>query len=69
VEPAGLLDRADELGVLHGCAAEVAATDRGRVVLARADHHVSAILRKLEVQTRGQAPAAAGRLGLITRPG
>jgi DNA-binding CsgD family transcriptional regulator/tetratricopeptide (TPR) repeat protein len=28
------------------------------------DHHVSAILRKLDVQTRGQAASAAARLGL-----
>lgn len=29
------------------------------------DHHVSAILRKLEVETRGQAVAAAERLGVL----
>jgi DNA-binding CsgD family transcriptional regulator/tetratricopeptide (TPR) repeat protein len=29
------------------------------------DHHVSAILRKLDVQTRGEAAAEAARLGLI----
>lgn len=29
------------------------------------DHHVSAILRKLDVSTRGQASATAGRLGLL----
>ena len=28
------------------------------------DHHVSAILRKLDVQTRGEAAAEAARLGL-----
>jgi len=28
------------------------------------DHHVSAILRKLGVRTRGEAGAAASRLGL-----
>jgi DNA-binding NarL/FixJ family response regulator len=29
------------------------------------DHHVSAILRKLAVETRGEAVAAAGRRGLL----
>jgi DNA-binding NarL/FixJ family response regulator len=28
------------------------------------DHHVSSILRKLDAKTRGQAGAAAARLGL-----
>jgi DNA-binding NarL/FixJ family response regulator len=38
-----------------------------RLVLAAktVDHHVSAILRKLGVRTRGQASAEAIRLGLI----
>ena len=29
------------------------------------DHHVSAILRKLDARSRGEATAAAGRLGLL----
>ena len=30
-------------------------------------HHVSAILRKLDVKTRGQAGAEAARLGIVER--
>jgi DNA-binding NarL/FixJ family response regulator len=29
------------------------------------DHHVSAVLRKLQARTRGEAVAAAGALGLL----
>ena len=66
--PAGLTNR--ELEVLPLLAeglrnAEIAK----RLVLSQktVDHHVSAILRKLGVSTRGQAGAAAGRLGLIPK--
>jgi DNA-binding CsgD family transcriptional regulator len=65
--PAGLTNR--ELEVLPLLAeglrnAEIAQ----RLVLSHktVDHHVSAILRKLGASTRGQASAAAGRLGLTT---
>ncbi len=33
------------------------------------DHHVSAILRKLNVRTRGQASAEAARVGLLSARG
>ena len=38
-----------------------------RLVLSRrtVDHHMSAVLRKLDAKTRGQATAAAGKLGLL----
>lgn len=66
--PAGLTPR--ELEVLELLAeglrnAEIAQ----RLVVAQktVDHHVSAILRKLDVRTRGEAGAAAVRLGLTDR--
>jgi DNA-binding CsgD family transcriptional regulator len=63
--PANLTPRELEvLGlVIQGLSnAEIA----GRLVLSQktVEHHVSAILRKLEVRTRGQAVSAAARLGL-----
>ena len=66
--PAGLTAREAEvltlvaLGLRNSEIAE-------RLVLAvkTVDHHVSAILRKLGVQTRGQASAEAMRLGLISQ--
>jgi DNA-binding NarL/FixJ family response regulator len=33
------------------------------------DHHVGAILRKLDVHTRSEAGAEAGRLGLLSKDG
>ncbi len=64
--PAGLTRR--ELDVLallaEGCRnAEIA--ERLVVSPRTVDHHVSAILRKLVVSTRGQAVAEASRLGLV----
>ena len=66
--PAGLTAR--ELEVLALVAeglrnAEIAE----RLVLSQktVDHHVSAILRKLEVRSRGQAAAEAARLGLVAQ--
>jgi DNA-binding NarL/FixJ family response regulator len=32
------------------------------------DHHVSAILSKLNIESRGEAVAEAGRLGLLEDP-
>jgi DNA-binding CsgD family transcriptional regulator len=64
--PAGLTSRESEILELlaEGLRnAEIA----DRLVLSRrtVDHHVSAILRKLDVRTRGEAAAAASRLGLL----
>ncbi len=63
--PGGLTDRQlDVLALLiDGLSnADIAA----RLVISRktADHHVSAILGKLDVRSRGEAVAAARRLGL-----
>jgi DNA-binding CsgD family transcriptional regulator len=67
--PAGLTAR--ELEVLTLVAQGLRNADVAqRLFLAEktVDHHVSAILRKLEVRTRGEAGAAASRLGLISTP-
>ncbi len=64
--PAGLTTR--ELEVLPLLAAGLRNTEIAeRLVVSpkTVDHHVSAILRKLGVRSRGQAGAEAGRLGLM----
>jgi DNA-binding CsgD family transcriptional regulator len=65
--PAGLTTR--ELEVLTLLAEGLRNTEiAARLVVSQktVDHHVSAILRKLDVRTRGEASAQAARLGLIT---
>ena len=64
--PAALTGR--EVEVLRLVAAGLRNADVAReLVLSRrtVDHHVSAILRKLRVQTRAEAAAEASRLGLL----
>jgi DNA-binding CsgD family transcriptional regulator/tetratricopeptide (TPR) repeat protein len=66
--PAGLTTR--ELEVLALVAEGLRNADIAeRLIVTRktVDHHVSAILRKLDAPTRGQAAAAALRLGLLQR--
>jgi DNA-binding NarL/FixJ family response regulator len=68
VNPAGLTGRQlDVLGLLADGLRNGQIADR--LVLSRktVDHHVSAMLRKLDVGTRTEAAAEAGRLGILQR--
>ena len=67
--PAGLTSR--ELEVLALMAEGLRNADiAGRLVLSErtVGHHVGAVLRKLNVRTRGEASAEAHRLGLVGQP-
>jgi DNA-binding CsgD family transcriptional regulator/tetratricopeptide (TPR) repeat protein len=64
--PAGLTERELEVLVLVAEGLRNAQIAERLVVAQKTvDHHVSAILRKLDAPTRGQAAAAAARLGLL----
>jgi DNA-binding CsgD family transcriptional regulator len=64
--PAGLTARELEVLALLADGLRNAQIAQRLVVSAKTvEHHVSAILRKLDVRTRGEAVAAAARLGLI----
>ena len=64
--PAGLTGREREvLALLAEGLRNAQIAERLVVSEKTVDHHVSAILRKLDVRTRGEAGAAAVRLGLI----
>jgi DNA-binding NarL/FixJ family response regulator len=64
--PAGLTARELEvLGLLVEGLRNADIADRLFLSRRTVDHHVSAILRKLGVETRGQAAAAADRLGVL----
>ena len=66
--PAGLTSRElDVLGLLAEGLRNAEIADRLVVSRRTVDHHVSAILRKLQARTRGEAVARAGELGLLTR--
>ena len=64
--PAGLTARELEvLALLARGLRNAAIADELVVSEKTVDHHVSAILRKLDVRTRGEAAAEAARLGLL----
>jgi DNA-binding NarL/FixJ family response regulator len=66
VNPVGLTAREMEVLALVAQGLRNAQIAERLVLAAKTvDHHVSAILRKLDVRTRGQASAEAIRLGLI----
>jgi DNA-binding CsgD family transcriptional regulator/tetratricopeptide (TPR) repeat protein len=68
--PAGLTARELEVLPLLAAGLRNAQIAERLVVTAKTvDHHVSAILRKLDVHTRGEAAAEAARLGLTGRGG
>ena len=67
--PAGLTPRELEVLALVADGLRNAEIAQRLVVSAKTvDHHVSAILRKLDVPTRGEAGAEATRMGLTTAP-
>ena len=64
--PAGLTAReVDVLALLADGLRNAQIAERLVVSPRTVDHHVSAILRKLEAGTRGEAVARAGELGLL----
>jgi DNA-binding CsgD family transcriptional regulator len=66
--PAGLTEREVEvLGLVAEGLRNVDIAERLFLSEKTVDHHVSAILRKLDVRTRGQAGAEAVRLGIATK--
>jgi len=70
VNPVGLTAREMEVLALVAQGLRNAEIAEHLVLAAKTvDHHVSAILRKLDVRTRGQASAEAIRLGLIGQDG
>jgi DNA-binding NarL/FixJ family response regulator len=66
--PAGLTPRElDVIRLLADGLRNAAIADRLVISPRTVDHHVSAILRKLQARTRGEAVARAGELQLLPR--